>query len=287
MSLLQEDIDNADDTTALLRDISGSTDHNAKKSDAPTRSRYQQDCEEDNPAGDGLLAEYENSAAVEDSTSHGDKTTLENQRVIESTDCSEPNNTDMQPSNSAERTADSEEELKSLKSKSVGKKLGIDKVEETESKTPPRKQEKKGRHKVLRPASCIEQGIKSKTPSDVHDILMSSDDSAHTGSARMDPNKTKPLLPPKTMPKSRSTHDLSSILETREAPSTPDELGADVLGHFSRDPSTLSVQDKKAAFTEKSDKQFLPTKAMRRKAEQERLDKVIYLSMIWVKCSYT
>jgi len=283
MSLLHEDIDNADDTTALLRDTSVSTDHNAKKSDTPTRSRYQQDCEKDSAAGDCLLAEHENSADVEESTSHGDKTTLKSQHVIESTDCSEPKNTDMQPSNSAERATDSEEELKLLKSKSGGKKLDVDKVAETESKKDPQKQDKKRRHKVLRPASCIEQGGKSKTPSNVHDIT-SSENLTQTATARMDPNKSKPLLPPKTKPKSRSTHDLSSISETREVPRTPDELGEDLFGHFARDPSTLSVQDKKAAFTEKADKQFHPTKAMRRKAEQERLDKENGLTPLMLAC---
>ena len=78
-------------------------------------------------------------------------------------------------------------------------------------------------------------------------------------------------LPPPVKPKTRGSE--------RGPPETisPGNKGAKdaTTMHCDKDPSTLSVLDRKTAFTQKVEQHLPQTKAMQRKAEQDRLGKVM------------
>ena len=267
-----------EEATALLSDSDVSRDDIQKNDSKSTRSHYPQDYEKDSAAGISLLAEHENSSPIEEDSVHGNEKTLESLCLIDSSDFNKSRTPDLLPSNNVDNVTDNEKDSIDVKHTYVGKKPNTDKDEEKGPKSDVSKAGRKPHSKVKRPTSLNEQSGKG---SKVHNFLISADDMTQRASIGMDPSQAKSLGPPQVKPKSKSTQDLLSASKNAAGIGAPSEFGDDTS--TSRDPSLLSVLDKKAAFIEKADKQLPPTKAMRRRAEQERLDKVMYLSVMWMK----
>ena len=282
MSTQSDDQRCTDERSALLGDSDVATDDNSGNDEKPHRSPYLQDNEEEITAGESLLAEHENIDAGEETSCPGDKTTLQNQCLLESSDYSKSRTPDALPSNNFDNLIDNKKGPAQLKRSSVGKTPNRDTGEKNGAKLDTANVDKKHRRKVERPVSYFPQrGAYSShnlLPSkhfSTSGISRSVHDLTQRPSQSMDPDKVKPKQPPPVEAKSKSTQDLFPIPGRAGANPAPDEYDAVTL--ISKDPSTLSVLDKKAAFIEKVEKQLPPTKAMRRRAEQERLDKVMYL----------
>ena len=298
MSLNPEESECSNETTALLSKSAGpgeQSKHNMKPS-----SRHLEENSGADAAIEELLAEDDNDDA------DNEKKTVESQTLTQTEDSDNLMDVAELPSNTLANQIANKDTVEHSEAASAGKKSNIDEVEHIKEDKNPSEEKTRHSRKKRRPLSYHQKDeVPSLQPLDKPKKNLSASTNSLTllnekqGQDKTAPSnkgnqssvprnrrnkdpirsskETKAMSTPADNLKGKNTYGVEPIPEQDEAPSSPERAATEskIFTESRKDPSSMSVLDKKAAFTQKAEEQLPPM--LRRKAEQDRLDKVKYL----------